>query len=404
MSNTPYLITDTAITVFIDGKGLTVNKGDTRYDDVRTAIQGKDFDSIPALLDLKGKLISDSNGGLYLLNGMLRCDEYDVPPLLGSRIIKMFKEGWDITPLTLFLENINANPVPTAMPELYGFIEKCNLPITEDGHFLAYKMVSATYKDLWTGKMDNSVGAIVKMDRKDVNTNSEQTCSSGLHFCSEGYLSGYGSRSRGDKVVILKINPADVMSIPNEYKHEKGRACEYLIQDTIEWDELIEHDFTDKYEVEPEVEYDDTAEDNTPVETALRWEVRNSDTAELVVTFESRSEARVFRSDNPDTFIWDTLNDVVVAGRTNPEFDLGDLDGFSDASDEPEEDEDEDYRNTLNDRWEIRDSFTGRFKLSFNSRKYAREYRKADEFIWDSLNQVKVAGTVADDVDLNDLD
>ena len=118
-----------------------------------------------------------------------------------------------------------ANPSYRAVNELYGFLEKNNLPITPDGHFLAYKRVRDDYKDVYSGTMDNSIGKIVEMERNLVNDDKNQTCSSGLHFCSEGYLNHFG----GDRTVIVKINPRDVVSIPTDYDNSKGRACRYEV-------------------------------------------------------------------------------------------------------------------------------------------------------------------------------
>ena len=104
-------------------------------------------------------------------------------------------------------------------------VEKNNLPITADGHFLAYKKVRGDFKDCHTGTMDNSVGKIVEMERNQVDDNANQTCSTGLHFCSQNYLNHFG----GERTMILKINPADVVSIPTDYDFSKGRACRYEV-------------------------------------------------------------------------------------------------------------------------------------------------------------------------------
>jgi hypothetical protein len=73
--------------------------------------------------------------------------------------------------------------------------------------------------------MDNSVGQIVEMERHEVNDNKDQTCSTGLHFCGMSYLSNFG----GERTVIVKVNPADVVSIPSDYNDAKGRACRYEV-------------------------------------------------------------------------------------------------------------------------------------------------------------------------------
>lgn len=98
-------------------------------------------------------------------------------------------------------------------------------------------MVSGDYKDLYTGTMDNSVGATVKMRRNEVDEEKTNTCSQGLHFAAKHYVvnGSYGSRSHGNRLVAVKVNPRDVVAIPVDYNNAKGRACEYYILKELEW-------------------------------------------------------------------------------------------------------------------------------------------------------------------------
>jgi hypothetical protein len=68
------------------------------------------------------------------------------------------------------------------------------------------------------------------MERNAVDDNKDVTCSAGLHFCSRSYLDHFG----GDRIMILKINPADVVSIPSDYNDAKGRACRYEVIGELE--------------------------------------------------------------------------------------------------------------------------------------------------------------------------
>jgi hypothetical protein len=140
-------------------------------------------------------------------------------------MIAMLQEGFPIEPMVAFMENLYSNPSKRAVTELYGFLEKNNLPITPDGHFLAYKKVRHNFLDVHSGTMDNSPGTIVEMERNQVDDNKDQTCSTGLHFCGMSYLSCFG----GERTVIVKINPRDVVSIPSDYNEAKGRACRYEV-------------------------------------------------------------------------------------------------------------------------------------------------------------------------------
>jgi len=165
---------------------------------------------------------------------------------LTTRMVAMLQDEFPIEPLVNFMENLMSNPSKRAVDELYGFLEKNSLPITPDGHFLAYKKVKQDYTDCHSGTMDNSVGKIVEMERNEVDDNKEVTCSTGLHFCSQEYLPHFGGST--SRVVIVKINPRDVVSIPVDYHNAKGRACRYEVigevgsnpDDEVEFDKPVQ--------------------------------------------------------------------------------------------------------------------------------------------------------------------
>ena len=142
-----------------------------------------------------------------------------------NRMVQMLQDGFPVGPLVLFMENLMKNPSKRAVDELYPFLEKGQLPITPDGHFLAYKKIRKDGTDVHSGTMDNSVGKIVEMERNTVDDDKNRTCSAGLHFCSKEYLANFS----GERTMILKINPADVVSIPSDYNDTKGRACRYEV-------------------------------------------------------------------------------------------------------------------------------------------------------------------------------
>lgn len=227
----------------INGTPKTVPKTDLHYAEIVDALKRGDKDEVERLLTRHPKqLIADMTDGLLTFkDGKLWFDGDVLNTGLTRRIIDLKKDGYDITPLTNFLRNLLDNPSKRAVDELYGFLEKCDLPITADGHFIAYKMVKGDFTDIYTGTMDNSVGATVKMRRNAVDEEKTRTCSEGLHFASLYYVTsgGYGSRGSGHKLVALKINPRDVVSIPVDYNNSKGRACEYKVIKHLSWDERL---------------------------------------------------------------------------------------------------------------------------------------------------------------------
>lgn len=158
-------------------------------------------------------------------HGVVTYNGEQVRNSLTDRMLEMLEDGHDLSPMVNFLNNLMQNPSMRAVNELYGFLEAGSLPITPDGCFLAYKAVRHDFKDIHSNSIDNSVGRRVTMPRNAVDDDKDRTCSYGLHFCSVDYLKSF-ARADGH-VMILKINPKDVVSIPSDYNNTKGRCCAY---------------------------------------------------------------------------------------------------------------------------------------------------------------------------------
>ena len=227
-----FIKSDTHITlVFDDGESATVYNGNSNYDAVCEAVKNKNWETAKLLAN-PIEIVKQSIKGIDKVNVEGGFVTYDGVPLhntLTTRMLEMHASGFDVSPMAIFLENLMLNPSYRAVNELYDFLESSELPITEDGHFLAYKRVNGDFKDIHTGKIDNSPGSIVEMPRNMVDENKDCTCSAGLHFCSREYLPSFGSYSESNHVVMVKINPADVVSIPSDYDNAKGRCCKYLV-------------------------------------------------------------------------------------------------------------------------------------------------------------------------------
>lgn len=226
----PYILQGDNIILNVDSKVHTINPSHLNYKKILKAIKKQKWEKIPKLLEVVESIKSYANGAVTIEGNSLYFNGEQLNSYLSNKIIKMYKEGFDIDPLTAFLQNLNMNPSSTAVSELYQFLEKGNLPITPDGHFLAYKKVQNDYKDCYTGTIDNSVGQIVEMPRNQVDDNRFNHCSSGLHFCSLDYLNHFS----GSRIVVVKIHPKDVVSIPDDYDFTKGRCCRYEVVGEIE--------------------------------------------------------------------------------------------------------------------------------------------------------------------------
>ena len=221
----PYIIQGSNIVVVIDNKSQTINTAHPYYDTIKTAIKENDWETVKKYIDVKEAVVNFTSGKISVKNSVLYWNDKPLHNALASRIVNMLKDGFDISPMVNFMHNLMENPSKRSVDELYEFLEANSLPITPDGHFLAYKKVRDDYTDVYTGTISNKVGQYVTMPRNEVDDNRDRTCSHGLHFCSEGYLKSFG----GDRIMILKINPRDCVSFPQDYNNTKGRCCAYEV-------------------------------------------------------------------------------------------------------------------------------------------------------------------------------
>ena len=220
-----FIVSGDSLVVVIDGANYTINKSSSHYNKVKNAVIRADWETAVQALEsassLKGDIWWNEDECMVY---------YGSEPLhhsLAERIPTMLAEGFDTKPMVAFLKNLFDNPAPHAIEELYDFMEKNALPITADGCFLAYKKVREDYKDCHTGTFDNSVGQTLEMGRGTCDPVRSNYCSTGFHFCGISYLSCFG----GERVMVVKVNPKDVTSIPADYNFAKGRCCTYEVVD-----------------------------------------------------------------------------------------------------------------------------------------------------------------------------
>ena len=81
--------------------------------------------------------------------------------------------------------------------------------------------------DKYTGTISNAIGTIVEVSRGSVDDNRSNECSKGLHCGALDYVYSYGNGD--DRIVIVKVNPADAVSVPKDHTYQKLRTCRYEV-------------------------------------------------------------------------------------------------------------------------------------------------------------------------------
>ena len=120
-----------------------------------------------------------------------------------------------------------------SVEDILKFMANSELPITESGDLLGYKILEKTskgYVDKHTHLVHQNIGDKVWMNPEQVTFNKDMDCACGLHIASLKYLRTYWG---ADSVLCLvQIKPEDIVSVPKSCD-TKVRVSEYHILDVI---------------------------------------------------------------------------------------------------------------------------------------------------------------------------
>jgi hypothetical protein len=110
------------------------------------------------------------------------------------------------------------------------FVQKNDLPFTNAGDILAYKVLrrlnDGRFADKHTGKVFQKVGSKVFMAHSLVDLNRNASCSNGLHIARKKYIRGFFHGN--DVIVLCVIRPEDILAVPHG-EPDKVRVCGYQI-------------------------------------------------------------------------------------------------------------------------------------------------------------------------------
>lgn len=116
-----------------------------------------------------------------------------------------------------------------SIQDLLKFLEKGDLPISDDGCFIAYKRLQSTsekdvFVDVHSHQVKQRVGSYVCMDEKLVDPDNRTLCSTGLHIARRDYLGSFS----GDVYVLCKIEPEAAIAVGHN-EPSKIRVAGYHI-------------------------------------------------------------------------------------------------------------------------------------------------------------------------------
>lgn len=264
MSEVAYSIGAKSVTIMKDGDIHMLDDTDQRFTKIKALLQKKkpDIDKALKMMDLQTAVERSSAGRVSIGPEGVTFEGREVGGYMAERLAAMAGSGMDVKPWMHFMDNLQENPQDDIREDIFRWMEAGKMPITEDGCIVAFKKVRGDFKDVHSGKFDNSVGAVVAMPREQCDMNRHQTCSTGLHFCSADYLSQFV----GQRVMVVKIDPRDVTAIPTDYNNSKGRCCRYEVTGELSSESAARHKVFDEpvMPVDPQEIPDLMAKTTTP--------------------------------------------------------------------------------------------------------------------------------------------
>lgn len=267
MSNTKYAYVNDGgkqtLTVWLDGEAHVIDSQHPNFYRAVKAARDGDNETLASVLDILGSVAEALEGsGLYLVDSTVYNNGLPLPEALSSKIISVLRQKGNVTALVRFAKRLDENTSANSRNQLYTFIEKYGLTIDDDGNFIAYKGVRATgevglYRSLNSGygvvdgveyadaQLPQRVGSVVSVPRNRVDDSVDIGCSFGLHAGTWEYASTFGNGA----TLTVRIDPANVVSVPRDCEYQKIRCSEYIVIATTEskWTRSVVWDGTPDY-------------------------------------------------------------------------------------------------------------------------------------------------------------
>ena len=262
-------------TVVLGGQPHQFDHTHPEYNGLCECVMAGDADEFVNLINTGTVIENWSEENFEFRDGFLYYENEQVASQPTERIINMIKNSWDYKPMLAYLDRLYQNVSNRAVHESYTWCSNKGLPITDDGMLIGYKGVSlysgedrfdklgrplteGDHVDKYTGtSFRNNIGDECSMNRRGVSDNCNDGCASGLHVGTYEYAENWAGTN--GVVVLVKFDPADIVSVPTDCQYSKMRVSKYTVvsvaREQLE-EEVYTEDEYDEYDESEEI-YDD---------------------------------------------------------------------------------------------------------------------------------------------------
>lgn len=244
----PNTVSTNRITLLIDDKPKTIAADHPNFELIIKELRKKDHSRV---IDLINETVEKKIEKSIKNYDGVRISENDFEIMIGNSwhtihsyvtdyIVEEFKSGNEnIDHLVKFVKKIFENPSKNSVEQLYPFLEKQNLVIDEDGDVFAYKGLREDFYSIHSnkntivlkgvvdneGSIYNGIGEEIEVARNCVVDDPNKECAEGIHVGSYSFAARWAN---GGRVVLVKFNPKDAVSVPNS-NFQKCRVCKYKV-------------------------------------------------------------------------------------------------------------------------------------------------------------------------------
>jgi len=236
----PHVKNEKTVTVIVDGKCEIISASHINYEKIRELLDSGDHSEVIRLINIPKAVSSFSLGSVNIVGNDVLYHGRKVPRYQSQKILDMYRVGSpSLRPFERMVARVMENISARAQEEFPRFADDKGFPIDEDGYVYAWRGLQ---DDFWSrngnpdtrvlkgkvnaqGQIYNGVGEEIEVERADVDDDCNRTCSYGVHVGSLEYAKWW---SRG-KVVLVKFDPKDVVSVPAEAGGDKCRVCHYWV-------------------------------------------------------------------------------------------------------------------------------------------------------------------------------
>lgn len=224
------LVSPDGITVLFNGssgiRSYTLHSSYKDYNVALADLQDENYLGFIEHIDRAEALVAYGKGKLQVVAGQVTWTGNSLVLTEGMTkyVLRLASLSLPLTAFENFLSNLELNPSYNSRQQLFSFIEHNDITLTEDGGMIFYKKVQDDLYDLHTGRTFRfAPGTIHEMPRNLVDDNSSVGCSAGIHAASLAYAKSFHADKK--TIVLLKVYPKDVVSVPHDSEFQKVRAC-----------------------------------------------------------------------------------------------------------------------------------------------------------------------------------